>query len=59
MRNYAPAFTIGMRVAAAGQRYRVDEAPTKTAITVRFLAERVAALQAQAFKSAPRKVQHA
>lgn len=33
-------FTLASRVLLAGQRYRADEAPTRTAITVRFLAQR-------------------
>lgn len=35
-----PMFTLGARVLFAGQKFRVDEAPTTTALTVRILAQR-------------------
>lgn len=42
-----PMFTLGARVLVAGQKFRVDEAPTVTALTVRILAQRQADRQAK------------
>jgi hypothetical protein len=46
-------FTLAARVVAAGQTFRVDEAPTMTAaVTIPFLARRVVERQAKRLKFA-------
>ena len=49
MRSNKFMFTLAAAVLTNGQKYRADEAPTNTAITVRFLAQR------QADRMAPRR----